>query len=82
MIHQLWFAVIGMNGDGMLTKVNNLSSDMVTVKIALPQLATKEELAVKLEKHSERGRISWQFWLALVMPTLGSIAAILVAVLK
>ena len=43
MIEQLWYAVIGSNGDGIAATVRRHSRDIEHIKDAIPQLLTKVE---------------------------------------
>ena len=43
MIHQLWFAVVGSNGDGIATLVKKNSKQIEHILEILPTLQTKDE---------------------------------------
>ena len=56
MIDQLWFAVVGSNGDGIAAVTRRNSRDIQEIKEKLPTFQTHDE-AVMEEETNERRRI-------------------------
>lgn len=69
MLYQLWFAVIGSNGNGLISKVDRIER-------ALPLMMTKEQHDEEAKTETvqrERRRMSpkdWALILATAVPTL------------
>lgn len=60
MIDQLWFAVVGSNGDGIAAVTRRNSRDIQEIKEILPTLQTRADACEddeKIEKKNERRRV-------------------------
>ena len=47
MVDQLWFAIIGSNGDGLATKIKDTHNEVKDLKAIIPSLMTCEEYAAR-----------------------------------
>lgn len=57
MINQLWYAVIGSNGEGIAKRVSSIDTRLLKVEKTLPEFLTydeHEELKQKAQKNSWR----------------------------
>jgi hypothetical protein len=52
MLYQLWYAIIGSNGDGMASQMREHTADIKELKraVALPHVCTKEDVIVDIKK--------------------------------
>jgi hypothetical protein len=86
MIDQMWFAMVGMNGDGMVKRVERLSDDMQHVKDLLPGLMRIEDHRKEEEEKARlvaaQKREFTRFWLALVITNVVGLAMVVVALFK
>jgi len=91
MIDQIWFVLIGSNGDGVVTKVRAISKDIDDIKSKLPTLLPREEHDEEEEKkdrgrreNSDRRKMSRREVISLTIAgisTLAAIGAVIVAIL-
>jgi hypothetical protein len=59
MIDQLWFAIVGSNGDGIATKVRDTHDRVKTIETILPTLVTCEDLEKReAEKKAESEKLA------------------------
>jgi hypothetical protein len=79
MVYQLWYAVIGSNGDGLASQVREVKGKVESIEGLIPSLMTRDSCkAIEQEKSAttERRKISTREKAMLVATSLGSIAAI------
>lgn len=82
MLYQLWYAIIGSNGDGLASIVKGNSTDIAEIKAVIPSLWTKEEhCAAETEDDTKRERRKFsgrEKWL-IVATALSPIIAVVLA---
>jgi hypothetical protein len=79
MVYQLWYAVIGSNGDGLASQVREVKGKVESIEGIIPSLMTRDSCrAIEREKSDkkERRKISTREKAMLLATSLGSIAAI------
>lgn len=88
MVYQLWFAVIGSNGDGLASQVRDTRMRVEGIEKTLPSLMTKEgheAIEAAHEEHVERrkltGRERAMLW-ATFLSSFAAIGAVVVSVVK
>lgn len=78
MVYQLWYAVIGSNGDGLASQIRDARKRIEGIENALPGLLTSEEHekieTEKVEK-IERRKLTAREKAMLAATFLGSVAA-------
>jgi hypothetical protein len=72
-VQQIWFYMVGMNGDGMISKVNRINEKVENIESSLPQFVTRSEIHEEQKAKTTKKTISWQYWVALVMAFAGNI---------
>lgn len=72
-VDQMWYALIGMNGNGLISKVNRLSEQVEIINSTVPQLVTRDELYQRDAEKRQHRTVSWQYWLALLLAFVGNI---------
>jgi len=72
MINQIWFVLIGSNGDGVVTKVRAISKDMDDIKSKLPTLLPREEHDTK----EDRRKMSRREIASLAIAGISTVAAV------
>lgn len=81
-VQQIWFYMVGMNGDGMISKVNRINEKVENIESSLPQFVTRAEIMAEQEKRKTKKTVGWQFWIGIGIALVSSIVnAILLAVL-
>jgi hypothetical protein len=79
MVYQLWYAVIGSNGDGLASQVREVKGKVESIEGIIPSLMTRDSCkAIEKEgnEKQERRKISTREKAMLLATSLGSIAAI------
>jgi hypothetical protein len=79
MVYQLWYAVIGSNGDGLASQMREVKGKVESIEGLIPSLMTRDSCkAIEREKSdkTERRKISTREKAMLIATSLGSIAAI------
>jgi Mg2+ and Co2+ transporter CorA len=79
MVFQLWYAVIGSNGDGLASQVRAVKSKVEAIEDVLPTLMTRDSCkAAEKERDDkqDRRKISTREKAMLLATSLGSLAAI------
>src|SRR5512136_2378460 len=78
MVYQLWYAVIGSNGDGLASQVREVKGKVESIEGLIPSLMTRQACqAVEKEKvaNVERRKISAREKAMLAATFIGSFAA-------
>lgn len=89
MLYQLWFAVIGSNGDGIASRVRDLDDRVGRMEATMPLLWTREdhecaerEYAARdkakddaRREHIERRKLSRRDWIVISISAIGVIIA-------
>jgi len=79
MVYQLWYAVIGSNGDGLASQVRDTKERVEVIEKTLPTLLSREDHECADEEKRERverRKMSTREKAMLVATFLGSFAAI------
>lgn len=79
MVYQLWYAVIGSNGDGLASQVREVKGKVENIEGLIPGLMTREscaEIEQSRKDKAERRKISTREKAMLAATFLGSIAAV------
>ena len=79
MVYQLWYAVIGSNGDGLASQVRVVKGKVEGIEGLIPSLMTRDSCRVierEGEDEKERRKISTREKAMLAATFLGSIAAV------
>lgn len=80
MVDQLWFAIIGSNGDGLATKIKDTADRVVKIEKIMPQLLTKAEhddsekdREKKAQGQANRRRMRWHDKMSLIFTFLATV---------
>ena len=79
MVYQLWYAVIGSNGDGIASQMREVRGRVESIEGIIPNLMTRESCKAierEGEDKKERRKISTREKAMLAATLLGSIAAV------
>ena len=79
MVYQLWYAVIGSNGDGIASQMREVRGRVESIEGIIPNLMTRESCKAierEGEDKKERRKISTREKAMLAATFLGSIAAV------
>ena len=79
MVYQLWYAVIGSNGDGIASQVREVRGRVENIEGIIPSLMTRDscrEIEREGEDKKERRKISTREKAMLAATFLGSVAAV------
>lgn len=89
MVDQVWYAMIGMNGDGLISRVIKLDDRLDRIEVLLPQLVTKERCVANHEEHHDRIKEQHKqkdehlkYWIALIITNLATIACGIMYIIK
>jgi hypothetical protein len=87
MVYQLWYAVIGQDGDGLSARVRKIEDDVDRIQELIPSLMTRES-CMEVDKGrndmTERRKISTRemaMLIATFLGSLGAIGAVIVAII-